>query len=105
MAPQWKHLIGGSLFVAATICILPIASGSGAPPSAAPNHSVNRGGKSDRLIVAASRVAKRKSPVQTIEQPPKPATPARHRLLDGCEPLFSPVAVPQMAHLAGRCIG
>jgi hypothetical protein len=106
MALQWKHLFGGSLPVVAAICILPIASGFGAPPSAAtPQHQVNRAGKSDRLVVPTSTVAKRKVPVRTIrERPPEPEA-AKRKLMDGCEPLFSPAAVPSAAHLTGRCIG
>ena len=29
----------------------------------------------------------------------------KRQIMDGCEPMFSPVTVPSMAHLAGRCVG
>ncbi len=42
-----------------------------------------------------------------MREPSSPRTtrPASRRIMDGCEPLFSPVVVPAMAHLAGRCVG
>jgi hypothetical protein len=50
--------------------------------------------------------AKRKVPVRTIrEMPREPEAAKNKRPMDGCEPLFSPVAVPAAAHLTGRCIG
>ena len=104
MAPQCKHLLRG-LGVAA-VCALPMASGFGAAPIAQPPvHQVNRALKSDRLVEPVSAVTKRKVPIQVIrEVPPEPET-AKRRLMDGCEPLFSPVSVPSAAHLTGRCIG
>jgi hypothetical protein len=105
MAPRWKSLLGGVGMVAATIGILPVASGIGAAPQSAPLHQVNRAGKADRLAAPASVAAKRKNPVRTIREAPSDPETAKRKLLEGCEPMFSPVAVPQAAHLAGRCIG
>ena len=106
MAPQWKPLFGGLGLVAAAVCMLPVANGLGAAPTAAaPIHQVNRAGKTDRLVAPLSIVAKRKSPVRTIRETPRVPETTKRELMDGCEPLFSPVAVPSAAHLAGRCIG
>ena len=29
----------------------------------------------------------------------------KRQIMDGCEPVFSSVTVPTMAHIAGRCVG
>ena len=106
MAPQWTHLLSGLGVAALTVGALPMASGFGAAPIAqAPVHQVNRALKSDRLVEPVSVVTKRKVPIQVIRDlPPEPET-AKRRLMDGCEPLFSPVTVPSAAHLTGRCVG
>jgi hypothetical protein len=99
-------LIGGLSLAVAMLCALPIASGFGAPPapSSIPQQ-VNRANKSDPLIIPRSSVVRRKpAPVEPFRQrAPEPVE--RSDLLDGCEPMFSPVTVPSMAHLAGRCLG
>jgi hypothetical protein len=66
--------------------------------------------------VPGSKATKPSDPVQklgsTIREPgridPAPlrtpeATPQR-KLLDGCDPSFSPVAAPSLSHITGRCI-
>lgn len=106
MAPHCKYLLGGLGLVAATVCALPVASGFGAAPiAAAPTYQVNRTLKGDRLAAPASPVV-RTVPLDRLRQaPPAPEETAKRTLLDGCEPLFSPVSVPSLAHLAGRCVG
>ena len=43
-------------------------------------------------------------PVQSVRPNNKPEELARKpRLPEGCEPYFSPVTVPSLAHIAGRC--
>ena len=34
-----------------------------------------------------------------------PEQPGKRRIMDGCDPMFSPVTVPSLAHVAGRCVG
>ena len=82
--------------------------------SLAPAFQINRALKSDRLMVPDMTVAKRKAPVETVRQtpvqlrPPVPREPedtAKTKILDGCEPAFSSVTMPTLAHIAGRCVG
>ena len=98
-----KHVFGGLALVAATICALPIASGFGAAPDETSAYRVNRASKTDRLVVPVSVVAKRKVPVQRVKERDHEAT--KQKLMDGCEPMFSPVTVPSAAHISGRCVG
>lgn len=106
MTPRRKGLLGGLALVAATVGALLVASGFGAAPAAEPpGHHVNRSLKGDRLHVPAVSAVP-KNPVRTIrEWPREPEQASKPKLMDGCEPLFSPVTVPSAAHLAGRCIG
>ena len=79
----------------------------------APAFQINRALKNDRLIVPNMTVVK-KAPVETVRQtpdksrPPVPREPedaAKTKILDGCEPAFSSVTMPTLAHIASRCIG
>jgi hypothetical protein len=97
-----KHFLGGMALVAAAVCAFPIANGFGAAPSETSAYGVNRAAKSDRLVVPVSVVAKRKVPVQRVREP---SESAKRKLMDGCEPMFSPVTVPSAAHISGRCVG
>jgi hypothetical protein len=46
----------------------------------------------------------RKRPAEAVQPPmDKPAVAQKPKLPEGCEPSFSPVTVPAMAHVAGRC--
>ena len=86
MATHSHVLIGTMVITAAMIIALPVAKAIDAatlPP--APSVNVNRAAKGDQL---AARRPKQKP-----------------QIMDGCDPLFSPVAVPQMAHVTGRCVG
>ena len=114
MAPKLKHLLGGLGLATAAICILPVVADSfgAAVVESARSYQVNRAIKTDRLMAPNMTVAKRKVPVETLRPPvresedAKPGeTPKKREALDGCEPLFSPVSVPTLAHLSGRCIG
>jgi hypothetical protein len=68
-----------------------------------PVHGVNRALKGDRLAVIPRSVV-RTTPTDEPRKPVRP-TPVRRQLPPGCEPSFSPITVPAMAHIAGRCIG
>ena len=95
-----------TVVVAALVCAFPLAQGIGAvSQNPAPTFQVNRAAKGD--ILAAQRPMVRKVPVQTIQNPARPIREQtdKRTLMDGCEPSFSPVTVPSMAHVAGRCVG
>jgi hypothetical protein len=105
MAKKSSYLIGGLAIAVMMIGALPAAQGIGANLNEAPAFQVNRGVKGDRLATPGSTVAK-KAPTETaretIQTPPKPG---KRKIMDGCDPMFSPVTVPAMAHIAGRCVG
>ena len=105
MGSKSNILIGGLAIAAVMIGVLPAAKGIGASSKELPNVQVNRGAKGDRLVEHHT-IAVKKAPVQTTrELPPSPEPQHTPRIMDGCEPSFSPVTVPQMAHIAGRCVG
>jgi hypothetical protein len=106
MAPQFKHLLGGFGLAALAICALPMVADSfGAVPEASA-FQINRAIKTDRVMLPILTVAKRKVPVETVREGPRaPEQTGKQKLLDGCEPAFSSVAVPSMAHIASRCVG
>jgi hypothetical protein len=113
MAPKSSYLISGLAAIAVMIVALPAAKGIGAakkePP---PLVQVNRASKGDRWVEPRT-IAVRKAPAAaprdpiSMREPVPPAKPQTkpQKIMDGCEPLFSPVVVPSMAHLAGRCVG
>ena len=104
MVAKSSYLIGGLAIVAVMIGALPAAQGIGASTKEFPNVSVNRSAKGDRL--AEPHTIAVKKPVETPRLPVKnPEQTDKRQIMDGCDPLFSPVTVPSMAHLAGRCIG
>jgi hypothetical protein len=77
------------------------AAGAGSKPE--PAYEMNRALKGDRLVVVP-RTAVRTIPFQAPPQPVR-QVPVRRELPAGCEPSFSPITMPAMAHVAGRCIG
>ena len=102
MATHSHVLIGTMVITAAMIIALPVAKAiDAATHSPAPAVNVNRAAKGDQL--AARRDPAKQMPVQLIRKPSDPKQ--KQQLMDGCDPLFSPVAVPQMAHVTGRCVG
>ena|SRR6187549_3354360 len=102
MAKHSHVLIGTLVVTAAMILALPVAKAiDAATLSPAPSVNVNRAAKGDQL--AARRPPTKQMPVQVIRQPSDPKQ--KQQIMDGCDPLFSPVAVPQMAHVSGRCVG
>jgi hypothetical protein len=112
MAPKSSYLIGGLAAAAALIVALPAAKGIGAarkePP---PLVQVNHASKGDRYVQPQTVVVRKKpsaprEPVSMrVPNSPRTPEPKPQKIMDGCEPLFSPVVVPAMAHLAGRCFG
>lgn len=59
--------------------------------------------------VTQVRAPEQKSPVRTVPNQPLRKAPEENagkakNVMDGCEPSFSPVTVPSMANVAGRCI-
>ncbi len=62
----------------------------------------NSAGKGDRLQVGVEK----RVPVELLRRQARDPKPRlRERTIPiGCDPLFSPVAAPLMAHLSGRCL-
>jgi hypothetical protein len=103
MASNSHILIGPMVIMAAMIVALPVAKAiDAATLSQAPSINVNRAAKGDQLA-ARRQPAKPQMPVQMIRKPSDQKQ--KQQIMDGCDPLFSPVAVPQMAHVSGRCVG
>jgi len=106
MTPRVKHLLSGLGLAAVALCALPMVADSFGAVPAVPAFQINRAVKTDRLMVPNMTVAKRKPPTETVRQTPQePAEAVKPKLLDGCEPAFSSVTVPSMAHVSGRCVG
>jgi hypothetical protein len=90
----------------ALVFALPVAQGIGAvSQSPVPVQQVNRAAKGD--MFAAPKATSRKVPVAPIRNPARPVREQSDKrlIMDGCESSFSPVTVPSMAHIAGRCVG
>jgi hypothetical protein len=104
MAAKSSYVIGGLAIAAVMIGALPAAQGIGASSKEFPTQ-VNRTAKGDRLAAPHS-IAVKQAPTETARDVIKtPEPPAKRRIMDGCDPMFSPVTVPAMAHVAGRCVG
>ena len=105
MARISSYLIGGLAMAGVMIVALPAAQGIGASTKERSTVEVNRGAKGDRLV-APQTIAIKKAPTETAREVREgPEQIGKRRIMDGCEPMFSPVTVPSMAHLAGRCVG
>jgi hypothetical protein len=105
MVAKSNYFIGGLAIAALMISALPAAQGIGASSKEFPNIQVNRGAKGDRLAESRT-IAAKKAPNETARDVIKAPTPAgKQQIMDGCDPMFSPVTVPTMAHVAGRCVG
>lgn len=56
------------------------------------------------IVQSAVRFPRDPVPVRSVRPNAKPEEIARKpKLPEGCEPSFSPVTVPSLAHIAGRC--
>jgi hypothetical protein len=105
MASKSSYWIGGLALVAVMIGALPAAQGIAAATQEAPVVQVNRGAKGDRLVEPRT-IAVKKEPTETARDIIKnPESKNKRRIMDGCDPMFSPVTVPALAHVAGRCVG
>src|SRR5262245_22013463 len=103
MALKFVHFLGGVGLAAVGLTILPVVGDSF---GAVPAYQVNRSLKSDRLETPNLTVVKRRIPIETVREVPRePEQTVKPKLLDGCDPLFSPVTVPALAHVSGRCVG
>jgi hypothetical protein len=106
MARTSSYLVGGLAVIATMIVALPAAQGIGASTKELPVVSVNRTSKGDRMASHQSFAIKQTPSEVARDSARAPIQPqGKPKLLDGCEPMFSPVTVPSMAHLAGRCFG
>jgi hypothetical protein len=105
MAKKSSYLIGGLAIAAVMIGALPATQGIGASANEPAVLQVNRSAKGDRLVEPRT-IAVKKAPTETARETVKnPEQSGKLRIMDGCDPMFSPVTVPSMAHLAGRCVG
>jgi len=105
MAKMSSYVIGGLAVAAVMIGALPAAQGIDAATKQRPIVQVNRAAKGDRLG-APQTIAVKHVPAGTAREIIPNTDPAnRPRIMDGCDPMFSPVTVPAMAHIAGRCVG
>jgi hypothetical protein len=53
-------------------------------------------------VVTSVRFPRDPAPAYSV-RPQQPEMAQKPKLPEGCEPSFSPVTVPSMAHIAGRC--
>ena len=105
MAKKSSYFIGGLAITAVMIGALPAAQSIAASGKEAPILQVNRSAKGDRMAQPRT-IAVKKAPTETAREIVKnPELSAKPRIMDGCDPMFSPVTMPSMAHLAGRCVG
>jgi hypothetical protein len=105
MAKMSSYAIGGLAVVALMIGALPAAQGIDAAVKQRPTVQVNRAAKSDRIGTPETIAVKRVPSGTARETIPNLDPASRPRIMDGCDPMFSPVTVPGMAHIAGRCVG
>ena len=105
MALKSRTWIGG-LAIAAVMVAVPAAQGIGASTKDRTTATeVNRSAKGDRLVEPRT-IAVKKAPTDSardIIKTPEPGV--KRKIMDGCDPMFSPVTVPALAHVAGRCVG
>jgi hypothetical protein len=105
MAKKSSYLIGALAVAAVMVGALPAAQGIGAATKEASILQVNRSAKGDRMVEPRT-IAVKKAPTETARESLKNSEKGeKPKLMDGCDPMFSPVTVPSMAHLAGRCVG
>ena len=105
MATKSSIMIGGSAIAAMMIGALTAAQSIDAFSKELPGVQVDRSAKGDRLA-APRTIAVKKAPSETARELIKsPERGGKLRIMDGCDPMFSPVMVPAMAHIAGRCVG
>jgi hypothetical protein len=107
MSPISRCLVGAVGAVAVIVCALPAIDRLNASPTGAtPLHHVNRAGKGDRLIMPVYTIAPAPVAVEILrERMRRRGLGETRTLLEGCEPMFSPVAQPALAHVPGRCMG
>jgi hypothetical protein len=105
MAKKSSYFIGGLAVAAVMIAALPAAQGIGASTKEAPVVQVNRSAKGDRMT-APQTIAVKNAPMDIARETLKePEHTGKRQIMDGCDPMFSPVTVPSLAHVAGRCVG
>jgi hypothetical protein len=106
MASKSSYLIGGLAIAALMVAAIPaLPATQGISAKEPPAIQVNRGAKGDRLVEPRT-IAVKKAPTETARDTIKGPDPTgKRRIMDGCDPMFSPVTVPALAHVAGRCVG
>lgn len=96
-----RHVISffvGGLATFVALDLVPAATqpASGVKTTVAPvsgiQVTVNRARKGDRAPMPIEQARERKD------------VPTQKKLMEGCDPSFSPVAAPSLAHHTGRCV-
>jgi hypothetical protein len=105
MAKKSSYLIGGLAVAALSIGALSAAQGIDAATKDRATVQVNRSSKGDRLTQPQTIAQKKPASETAREMIPSTDPNDKRRIMDGCDPMFSPVTVPAMAHIAGRCVG
>jgi hypothetical protein len=105
---MWRHSrllvvgCGAALAIVSFVIGLEVSATTAASGAQATGQTVNRSLKSDRLPqVQKGRRNAVNGPVE-LQTPPVPA--AQPELLDGCEPLVSPIMQSPLSQIAGRCV-
>lgn len=102
-----SYLVGG-IFVVLALAMIAPAAWLGLPVRAWPVaergsavQSVDRSHKSDRLNLPVTVVGKKPSTTISKQETETPIKPVK--ILDGCDPVFSPLSSSAQANLPGRC--
>src|SRR3954467_11337836 len=91
MAKKSSYLIGGLTIAAVMIGALPATQGIGASANEPAVVQVNRSAKGHRLDEPRT-IAVKKAPTETARETVKNPEPSgKPRIMDGCDPMFSPV--------------
>ena len=91
-----SFLIGGlATFVALDLVPAATPPASGVKSAVAPVPGI-------QVTVNRARKGDRAPPIEQARE--RNESPAKKKLMEGCDPSFSPVAAPSLAHLTGRCV-
>jgi hypothetical protein len=99
-----RLLVGGCGAACAIVSFvigLEVSATTAAPGAEPTRQSINRAIKGDRLP-QVQKVRRNAVNGPELQTPPAPA--ARPELLDGCEPLVSPIMQSPLSQVAGRCV-
>jgi len=93
---------GAAFAIVSFVIGLEVSATTAAPGAGPASQSVNRSLKSDRLPQVPK--GRRDAVNGPIELPAPPVPVSKPELLDGCEPLVSPIMQSPLSQVAGRCL-